>query len=163
MITDIIERLNKHIDYSYKDVLKPVAYPVLTKSSILPASLDGEIYNDAVPDSKKKSIAFWEDWGTRAVSVHVRDSTYVSNVRLIVWVNMEFVDLSRGQCISEMIKSIPKFIPGERGIYIKNTEIFPSTTNIFSRYSFREGKQYMTAPYYAFSLAYDIKFKTQVC
>jgi len=164
MIEDIIKDLNQNIDYSYKDVLLPVAHSILVKGQRIPGSPDGKTYKDAVPNDDKISIAFWEDYGAKALKMNARTLRYQSTMRLVVWLNMDKIkEQSRSKCISEMINAVPKFLQGYRSVYIRNIGILHSSEEIFNRYNFREDKQYMTTPYYAFALEYQIKYNSNRC
>lgn len=164
MIEDIIKDLNQSIDYSYKDVLLPVAHSILVKGQRIPGSPDGKTYKDAVPNDDKMSIVFWEDYGAKAIKMNMRTVRYQSMMRLVSWINMDKIkNQSRSKCISEMINSIPKYLPGDRSVIISNQGILHSSEEIFNRYNFREDKQYMTAPYYAFALEYQIKYNSNRC
>lgn len=164
MIEDIIIDINDLLEYSFKDVLIPIAHPVLFKDQVVPGSPSGNRYIDAIPNSERESIVFWEDYGARGLRMNARTTRYESTVRLVCWINLNKArSKSTSKYISEMISAIPKFLPDNRNVHISNRSIIHSTTDIFARYDFRRDKQYMTRPFYAFALEYSIKYNSNRC
>lgn len=161
MIRQIIDELNFKLDYSFKDVLLGIVYPVLNKTQYIPGDRDGLIYKDAVPDDKKKSIVYWEDYGTTTKFSTPRYEKMQTRVRLVCWLNFSLIDWQGyDECIREIMQRIPK---RTKNVAVIRKGQLPKTKDIFGRYNYREGKQYVAPPYDVFALEFDIVYINTYC
>ena len=162
MIRDIVDQLNSYLDYSFKDTLKGIVYPVLNKRQWIPGDRTGKGYDDCVPNDKKKSIVYWEDYGTTSILSTPRYNRYQTRVRLIVWLNFGLIeDLTYDDCVREIMNCIPKRIGNELFIFRAGQQ--PKTPAIFARYDYRDGKQYVAPPFDVAAFDFDIKYMSTYC
>jgi hypothetical protein len=163
MIREIVKKINAHIiPLSYHDVVRGIVYPVLNKTQLIPGERDGSlVYQDAVPDRSKQSIIYWEDWGTTVMYNSPRYSRLQTNVKLIVWMNFEKIIGSYDDCIREIMSKIPRRIDNEVFI-VPNGQMHKSPA-IFSRYNYREGKQYVAPPFDVAAFDFKIRYMSTYC
>jgi hypothetical protein len=164
MIRYIIDEINDNLDYSFKDVLRGVAYPVWNKNMFIPGDRKGNLYEDCVPDDKKHSIVYWEDYGSNIILNTPRYQRITSNVRLIVWLNFKLIDegTSGGydECVKEIIQAIPKRM---KSVFITHVGQQPKTPAIFSRYDYRDSKQYVSPPFDVAAFDFKITYMSTYC
>ena len=156
MIRQIIDNINSKVDYSFKDVFYGVVYPIYNKDMYIPGSRSGEIYKDAVPDSSKKSIVYWEDWGTTTLESTKRWQSMQTEMRLIAWFNFSKIDKGYDECVNELLSVVPRKEGKHTRLFLQG--MLPKTEDIFARYNYREGKQYMTAPFDVVALRYQVRY-----
>lgn len=142
MIRKIVDEIP--LIYTFRDVRHGIVYPVFSKSGYVPGSQDGREYLDAIPDSNRKSIVYWEDHGSNVVSSDARRWRVSHNLRLIAWMNFDKIDQEYDKCVGQLLYSVPKKI--ENTIISYKGQV-PKDMGIFSRYNYKEGKQFMTYPY----------------
>jgi len=123
-------------------------------------------YQDLVPNSKYKSISYFEDGGAKLISNNQRDFTFQSNLRLVYWLNLK--KLGKTDCnlsalaVTNVLNILPTG-PFNNGIYSRiriniNQEIVKNAA-IFSKYSYDESVvQYLMYPYDYFALDLTIDF-----
>jgi hypothetical protein len=159
MIDDIIDKYNCYMDYSFRDLHLGIVHPVLNKTQYIPGDRKGDTYIDAVPNDKRTSIVYWEDFGSRAISISPRATRFMNTVRLVCWLNMSRIHgLSYGDCVRAIWGAAPRFMPGDRSIYFHKAGQLHKSMDIFSRYNYREGKQYVTAPLDAFAIDFNVYY-----
>jgi hypothetical protein len=162
MIRQVIDEINLHLNYSFKDVLLGVVYPVLSKTQLIPGDRHGAIYVDAVPDDKKRSIVYWEDYGTTTTLSTPRYDRFQTRVRLVCWMNFKLLNhQGYDECVREMFQAVPKRFSNK--FIVKRKGYLPKTHDIFSRYNYREGKQFIAPPYDVFALEFDITHMSVHC
>ena len=151
MIREIIDGIN--LTYSFKDVQYGIVYPVYSKTGYVPGSQNGREYNDAVPDSRRTSIVYWEDHGSSVIGSNARNWRISQQVRLIAWMNMDRISQDYEKCVGQLLYGVPKKV-GNTLISYKGQ--LPKDMSIFSRYSYAEGKQYMTYPFDVVAFKFNI-------
>lgn len=131
-------------------------------------------YKDLIPDSKKKSVLYFEDRG--GVQFESREGgklRYTASLRLVGWLNLKLLledscGTSTGNCgvsgayVIEIIKALP-YIPFDVGDFYSITIEPPSqverSVDIFSRYTYsEEATQYLLYPFDFFALDIDVEF-----
>lgn len=130
-------------------------------------------YQDLAPDSKKKSVLYFEDKGVSFVERIGNRMKFTSSLRLVGWLNLreiqgESCDNSVTGCgtvgdyVIEVIKALPTtpfsttdFV----SIYISNISEAEQSVDIFSKYTYNENAvQYTMFPYQYFALDLTIDF-----
>ena len=132
-------------------------------------------YNDLMPDSKYKSVIYFEDKGVTFVKSEGIFKYYISNLRLVCWLNIEkILDLtckSENPCtyaaiaIAKIIRHLPShpfnILPFAK-VYFEVTDQEIRNSSIFSAYTYDEKhSQYLMAPYDYFAL--NIKTEFAIC
>lgn len=162
MIRQIVDRINEGMDFSFKETLLGVVYPVFNKSTFIPGDRDGNAYKDAVPNDKKRSIVYWEDYGTIKIYGSPRYDRFQTTVRLVVWLNFKKINgLTYDDCVKEILSCVPKRIRNE--VFINRTGMQAKTPAIFQRYDYRDGKQYVSPPYDVAAFDFNIRYLSTYC
>jgi len=162
MIRQVVDIINKNIDFEGLDVLHGVVYPVLNKTQRIPGDRDGTLYVDAVPNSKKANILYWEDYGSIVIDRSVRYTRFQTSVRLIVWMNFKIMNSTNyDNFIKKVLRAVPKKIGNQISIIFKGQQ--PKSIDIFSRYDYPEGKQYVAPPYDVAAFDFDIRYMNTIC
>lgn len=161
MIRSVIDRINENISYSFEDVKHGVVYPVFHKNMWIPGDRNETGYTDAIPDQARQSILYWEDYGTTVLFNSPRYSRMQTSVRLVLWMNFRKIDIPYEDAINEIMRSIPKRIGNDVHIIRRGQQ--PKTMEIFSRYSYRDAKQYVAPPYDVLALNFDIRYMSTFC
>ena len=137
------------------------------------ACIKGE-YQALTPDSKKKSVMYFEDHGGVPFISRIGNTLKFScKLRLIIWLNLKLIQEaecagdatgcgSSGDYVIEAIKKFPAkpfksadFI----SIYITNISQVERSVDIFSRYSYSEvATQYLMFPFDFAALDIDTEF-----
>lgn len=114
-----------------------------------------------VPDSKRKSIIYFEDYGLGLLS-NRGDRQFESKVRLICWLNRANLVADKYQeitarCIAEIINRLETRNPQNISPFIKIqtriNNIPPQDAGLFSRYTYDETiRQYLRPPFEFFAL-----------
>ncbi len=160
MIRDIVENINGKLDYSFQDVLRGIVYPLNKKGQRVPASQEGKEYKDAIPNSKKKSIVYWEDYGGTIVDSCIHYQRITQRVRLIIWMNFDKIEQPYDDCVKEVTKSIPNRMGNT---IIKLSETIPKSVEVFGRYDYPDRKHYVTLPYDVAVFLYNITYMKRPC
>ena len=162
MIRKIIDQVNSGLDYSFKENLLGIVYPVLNKTQWIPGDRSGNAYQDAVPDDKKKSIVYWEDHGTVKLFGSPRYDRYQTHVRLVVWMNFKKItDIDYDDCVREIMNCIPKRFENE--VFFIRAGMQHKTPAIFNRYGYRDGKQYVSPPYDVAAFDFNVRYMSTYC
>lgn len=147
---------------------KPVkkVYPVDCNVSYKDCVSASKKHTDLVPNSKYKSIHYFEDGGVNSVSSNERDFRFESKLRLIGWVNLK--KLGKTDCsisakaILQILKALPsgRFNSGEyKNIQILNISEQPKSSAIFSKYTYDEAvTQYLMFPFDYYALDITTQF-----
>lgn len=151
MIRSVIDDLD--LQYSFKDVCYGIVFPVFNKTGYVPGSIDGKFYNDAVPNSTKASIVYWEDYGGKVVYRNSRHVRMQQTVRLVVWLNMDEIEQEYDECVAEILRAVPQVVGTT---VFQLTEELIRDEKIFSRYNYREGKNYLLWPFDAVAFVYNV-------
>lgn len=123
-------------------------------------------YTDLMPDSKYKSVIYFEDNGTQRVDDEHRDFSFQSNVKLVCWLNLKKLGKTNCSVSSLALGSILKAIPTQYLNSAPYTRILitflgedPKTPSIFGKYTYDEEKiPYLLYPYDYFSLNFSIRY-----
>lgn len=160
MIEGIVKQINTNLDHSFKDKVLGIVYPVDNKGVKMPGERNGKTLFDAVPDSSKKSIVYWEEYGARKIDGTSRFARMAHNVRLIVWLNHKKLDTTTDACLEEMFRLVPRRIANTT---IRLVGRRTRDESLFQRYTYDEEKQYITFPYDVFALDYEISYFLMKC
>lgn len=127
--------------------------------------MDGK-YQDLVPNSKYKSISYFEDGGVRLVSINERDYAFQANLRLVYWINLKKVGKTdcnvSALAVTNVLNKLPQS-PFNSGIYsrmrIKVSQELVKSAAIFSKYTYDEAvTQYLMYPFDYFALDLTVDF-----
>ena len=151
MIREIIN--NVVLDYSFKDVQYGIVYPVFSKTGFVPGSQNGKEYNDAVPDSSRKSIVYWEDFGSSVIESNAHYWRVSQNMRLICWMNFDKINIDYEQCVGQLLYGVPK---QSGNTLFRYQGQLPKDVNLFSRYNYRDGKTYILYPFDVVALKFNV-------
>lgn len=123
-------------------------------------------YNDLAPDSKYKTVIYFEDEGVSFLRESGNHKHYRSTLRLVCWINVaKLKDVYckkripctvSAQLIAQIIRALPRNpenISPFDAIYINVTEQLVRSNSIFTKYSYNEKQtQYLLSPYDFFAL-----------
>jgi hypothetical protein len=125
-------------------------------------------YVDLIPNSKYKSIHYFEDLGVSKDGNDAKTFSFESKLKLIGWINQK--KLGKTDCsvshlaIAAILKQIPTnfFYDATTGfsrISITCDGIEPKNADIFSKYSYKEEvNQYLMFPYDYYAIDFTTKF-----
>ena len=147
------------------------SYPV---ACCVPDTCKTGDYNDLAPDSKYKSVIYFEDGGVSFVRAQGNFKYYQSRLRLVGWLNVKSIlgeECDASQCtysshaIMDIIRLLPEFpqnIAPFAQVYMEVTSQAVRDKAIFSKYTYNELQtQYLMSPYDYFSL--DITTTFGIC
>ena len=129
-------------------------------------------YNDLMPDSKYKTVIYFEDGGVSFERAEGKWKYYSSSLRLVCWINVALINddcckvenncTLSAHLIAEIIRTMPAFpenIPPFDHVYSEVTSQVVRSSSIFSSYTYDEKHaQYLMYPYDYFSLEITTKF-----
>ena len=132
-------------------------------------------YNELMPDSKYKTVIYFEDRGISFVRKEGHWKYYQSNIRLVCWINVADIledDCKKGtsctlsaHLIAEIIRALPEFPENHDPFDFVYSEVVNQdirSNAIFSAYSYDEKhSQYLMYPYDYFAL--DIQTQFAIC
>ena len=136
------------------------------------ACLKGD-YQDLCPNSKKKSVVYFEDQGLQFDRQEGNRLYYNSSLRLVCWLNLQLIQEAgckkdvtgcgtSGDYVLEVIKKFdykPFDQDGLYGVMIHPPSQVERSVDIFSKYSYSEvATQYLMSPFDYFALDYQITF-----
>jgi hypothetical protein len=139
---------------------KPIKKTIPVDCGVSQADCMTGKYQDLIPNSKYKSISYFEDGGVKLLSINERDYSFQSNLRLIFWLNLK--KTGKTDCnvsalaVTNVLNKFPQ-TPFSSGIYSRmrikvNQEIVKSAA-IFSKYTYDEAvTQYLMYPFDYFAL-----------
>lgn len=131
------------------------------------------IYQALTPDSKKKSIMYFEDRGGVTFKRQEGDRLhYTAQLRLIGWLNLKQLECdtcgTEGGCgvsgdyvldVIQLFPYRPIDVGGFYGVMIHPPVQVERSVSIFSRYTYNEtATQYLMYPYDYFALDFDVDF-----
>jgi hypothetical protein len=157
------EDANQDNEAAAKIVKKfPVTYDI--------ASLDCQGKETAmVPDSSKKSIIYFEDFGLSVAGRVHGQTMYSSSLRLICWMNKAnlvgnaYVNIG-GRCMATIVDILAGHNPENVGMFTRMTvnvaRIPPQDAGLFGRYTYNEAdRQYLRPPFEFFGIDFIINFQ----
>jgi len=117
---------------------------------------------DLAPNSKKKSIMYFEDKGTTVEKGTSNWDFFSTNLTLIGWVNYNLINKTKYNIedyMLEVMDVIPNHISTTNAkgctIYVTGTRI----NNVFENYTYDIDKQYFMYPYGAFAIDFLITYR----
>lgn len=152
-------------DASTKRVVFPVAYEIVKPEATECTSKS----RDLVPNSKKKSIIYFEDFGANPTSGgRPGKPMFQSTIRLVAWFNRnrlvgdQYANISTF-CQSAIIGLLTGKNPINTGNFQRLTfsanRLPPQDAGIFSRYTYDEAtRQYLMPPYECFAIDFTCRF-----
>jgi hypothetical protein len=130
-------------------------------------------YNELMPDSKYKTVIYFEDGGVTFDRYTGNHKYYKSSLRLVCWINIEKI-MASGICkseipctyaahlIAEIIKILPRFPENHSPFDFVYSEVIGQivrSPSIFGAYTYDEKhSQYLMSPYDYFALTIDTSF-----
>lgn len=152
------------LDKDNKSVLKtfPVASDISNE-----ACISGQ-YKDLIPDSKYRSIIYFEDNGITLTARNNRWVSFNSRLTLVGWLNLKMLFdcqtyTGSTECILSILSELPENPFSEdifREIRIIALSEVTKSNAIFSRYTYDETKtQYLLYPFNYFALNMSVEFK----
>lgn len=122
-------------------------------------------YQDLIPDSKYKSIIYFEDGGTRLQYKKNNWVGFTSNLSLICWLNLKKIGCNctySTAAILSILADLPEMPVDDtilKQVRIIATSERPKSNAIFSRYTYDEKiNQYLLNPYDYFALDLTIEY-----
>jgi hypothetical protein len=133
-------------------------------------------FQDLTPDSKKKSVIYFEDRGCTMIERQGQNIKFQSNLRLVCWLNLKEIhgatcndEIEHCQTswyyVLDILKELPT-MPFKTtdflSVFIASVSEVPRTVEIFSKYSYnQESTQYLLWPFDFFSL--DFQINVTIC
>jgi hypothetical protein len=130
-------------------------------------------YQDLAPDSKKKSVLYFEDKGVSFIARKGNTIQFQSSLRMVCWLNLKMIDGSTcdsevehcavsGDYVIEVLKALPS-VPftaqGFVSLHISSISQAVRSVDIFSKYTYNEqSTQYLLFPFDFFALDLNIDF-----
>lgn len=146
-----------------------------TVRKVFPVSCDvdevaclGGAYKDLAPDSRRRSVVYFECGGCRLVERQGDMFFYKSTLRMVAWVNMrKFSDYYTCSVSSRLVQSVLALLPITefneepfQRIKFEAVSELPKNAQIFSRYTYDEALgQYLIFPYDYFALQIETTFR----
>lgn len=132
-------------------------------------------YNDLMPDSKYKTVIYFEDGGVKFVKRESHWKYYQSNLRLVCWINVAKIKedccqqnnacTMAAHLIAEIVRVLPNFPENHTPFDQVYSEVMSQevrSNSIFSQYTYDEKHiQYLMYPYDYFCL--DIQTDFAIC
>lgn len=147
----------------------PVSYDIADKQSAKNAHLGAE--RDLVPNSAKKSIIYFEDYGTtvdKAVKTGNFNVAMVGNIRLVCWLNRKELVIYKYKHISAHVMSemLKVLVTGrsisDNGItrmFVTASRLPVQDASIFARYNYDEAEfQYLRPPFEYFAIDLTVRY-----
>lgn len=124
---------------------------------------------DLIPDSRRKSIIYFEDNGAVIGSTVDGTTNYTSNLRLVCWLNRRLLIGNDYQsvsayCIASILKKVSQQNPLNFSPFINLTvkaiRLPVGDSGLFSRYTYDESvRQYLRPPFEAFGIDLVCNYK----
>lgn len=154
---DTLAGLVKTIEFSSlepKEKGRIVKFPASVDSNTTPTDRPWQ-YADLVPNSKKKSVIYFEDRGLVISGKSKYGVAFESNLRLVVWLNLNN-QLEAANALLATVQAIPEGEFNEAGlsrIKITPSKVLTINDKIFAEYSYQEAiNQYLMFPFSAFAI-----------
>lgn len=136
-------------------------------------------YQDLIPNDNKKSILYFEELGSLTDqgkdNKHTKRRKFVSEVRLVGWLNLQSLGLTACNASDEAIRSLLPLLLKEDHIIsgglldggVLNTRIskIPPKQHeqIFAKYNYAQNKAYWMYPYDFFAIDIKINLNLSLC
>lgn len=148
---------------SGKDSAVQKSYPI--SCNITADACKKGAYQDLCPDSKKKSVVYFEDRGVQEIEKYGNRIKFRSIIRLVAWLNLCLISDScgtSGDYVIEVIKTLPKTPFSTTDFVSINIALINQAerdVSIFSKYTYSEtAVQYLLYPYDFFAIDLTIDF-----
>ena len=137
----------------------PVAYNLSPELCTTTADLD-----EYCPNSKKRSIIYFEDMGTSLRGWEGNMMAFTSQLRLVCWLNYDMIgEYQPGLAALNLLKYIPNNMgnsDGLLGVWVDAIRQEPNDGGCFTKYTYKEEvSQYLTFPYDYVSFVLSVTFK----
>jgi hypothetical protein len=124
---------------------------------------------DLIPNSSRKSITYFEDYGSTINSTRDGLTEFTSTLRLVCWLNKkllvgdDYAEIT-GYCIASIIPRLVTANPENIGVFTglktKALRIPIQSAELFSRYTYDENiRQYLRPPFEAFAIDLSCNYK----
>lgn len=143
-------------------------FPISCDISYADCQKDSSRYKDLHPDSKLRSLMYFEDRGVRWIESKGGSDYYRSSLLLVGWANMDRFKFTGCYISPLLVQSIRGVIPkvpmnstanGMTRILSNITGELPKDAGIFSKYTYNEGiTQYLMYPFDYFALTVETDF-----
>ena len=136
-------------------------FPVIYNTT--PESITASTYQDLTPNSKRKSIIYFDNGFSRIISQHGKYFKMEGRLTLVCWFNYEKIkpDLYQDTyLVAEVIKQMPSKVASfgcisKVGVFFEEQGV--KDGKIFDKFTYDESmKQYWTYPYDYFTLNYSL-------
>ena len=129
--------------------------------------LNNECFTDLVPNSNEKSVIYFEDISTTPVASKSGVNSYVSNLRLVAWINNRLIQ--SGNCMSInhiLITEIRKRLESNyfnsdefTRIRVNAYNVMINDPQIFKKYTYPiESVKFLMHPYEAFAIDFKVSY-----
>ena len=177
MIYEIVETILNSFSVSFSDlvvgIVKPMVisdvngqqkrFPVIHNTDE-DACIMGD-YIDLLPNSERKSVIYFEDFGTEFIEQRGDDMYFQSTIRLVCWFNYKKINVSLttdSLIMANVMKAMPtRVLHAYIGrINIQVLRHLPKDPEqIFGKYTYNEAEvQYVTYPYDCFAIDYIVDY-----
>lgn len=140
--------------------------PVTYDHNLDPDCIGQEIL--PIPDSSRKSIIYFEDFGISVIDKRHGLTKYQSSLRLICWLNRSklvgdnYIEIS-GRVMATIVDRLANKSPYNSGMFTTITtrvaRIPPQDAGLFSRYTYEEkDRQYLRPPFEFFGIDLQTDF-----
>lgn len=140
-------------------------YPIADKAQVSDCEETGELFVPMIPDSKFKSVSYFEDNGTR----QLQRGEYETKIRYVWWGNLYHLgELDTARNLPTLVQAnVIKELCGQpfnagimQRININVDNIPPKSNNIFSKYTYKETDvQYLLHPYDYFAIDFLVTYR----
>lgn len=159
----VVQVVEKAIATSGGSVLKK--FPFSSLATLKGVDQIGKLV-DMTPESQFKGILYFEDKGINLGKPSASTNEYISDFRLVVWLNTKIAGTSRGNAMSEIVfKLTAERIPTIdtqvfKMVNVKVSNIPPVTPAIFAEYDYDEAKsQYLIPPFDYFAIDISVSYR----
>lgn len=156
-------------------IVKPASIQVGDTVKTLPVAVNTDVTKcndsellDFVPDSRKKSIVYFEDRGSSVTGMENQYIIFTARFTLVCWFNYKTV----GDCLTNpsliagnLIKYVPMFMGNIEpliGVVVSMDGQQPNDGRVFSKYTYiEEVTQFITYPYGYVALDFEAEFRVR--
>ena len=156
MIAEVADILKSYIDdLDWVDKIGGLVHPVTKGDKTFPVCLSSGDYDDLVPNSKKRSVVYFEESGGSSVSeMSSRRMRIEIPLRLVCWYNLKRLNenVSSNNLMIDIMNTLPRTFKANGNVLAASIEIEDMGTgnDIFSDYSYNEQRQFLMYPFGAF-------------
>ena len=148
---DVVVGLVKEVSYKDEERGAAFRYPAYYQTTAATG------YRDLVPNSRKRSIQYVENYGTRVVDRHGDRVDLKTTVRVVCWGNKAMSSLASAYVLAAVPESAN--IAGLSGVRFTPIQVLGVDEKIFSRYTYNEDElQFLLHPYTAFAIVYEVTY-----